>query len=183
MHCGCAAQFSGSWDEAQYSFEWILGHHEKGSDIYQKAKLRRSVLHVDQGQLDEAIDSFKQMLQTENDWGRRTYAQSWIQQLSLYKAHEIALRDCGPKSLAYVLRQKGRVREADKASRSPAPESRGFSLGELAQFARKLGLTPKAVRANRAQLQKLPVPFIAHYSDQHFVRSSSSTPGWIAALS
>ena len=109
------------------------------------------------------------MLGTETDWERRTYAQSWIQQLSLYKAHEIALRDCGAKSLAYVLRQKGHAREADKASRSPAPESRGFSLGELAQFARKLGLTPKAVRANRAQLQKLPVPFIAHYSDQHFV--------------
>src|SRR2546430_8199092 len=169
LHCGCAAQFSGSWDEAQYSFEWILGHHEKGSDIYQKAKLRRSVLHIDQGQLDEASNSFAEMLGTETDWERRTYAQSWIQQLSLYKAHEIALRDCGAKSLAYVLRQKGHAREADKASRSPAPESRGFSLGELAQFARKLGLTPKAVRANRAQLQKLPVPFIAHYSDQHFV--------------
>jgi len=93
LHCGCAAQFSGSWDEAQYSFEWILGHHEKGSDIYQKAKLRRSVLHIDQGQLDEASNSFAEMLGTETDWERRTYAQSWIQQLSLYKAHEIALRD------------------------------------------------------------------------------------------
>src|SRR6266487_5498428 len=169
LHCGCAAQFSGSWDEAQYSFEWILGHHEKGSDIYQKAKLRRSVLHVDQGQLDEAIDSFKQMLDTENDWGRRTYAQSWIQRISLYKANEIALRDCGAKSVAYVLRQKGGLRKADEASRSLAPGSRGFSLGELARFARKFGLTPRAVRAGRAQLRSLPVPFIAHYSDQHFV--------------
>src|SRR6266540_4936015 len=169
LHCGCAAQFSGSWDEAQYSFEWILGHHEKGSDIYQKAKLRRSVLHVDQGQLDEAIDSFKQMLETENDWGRRTYAQSGIQRLSVYKANEIALRDCGAKSLAYVLRQKGDVKKADQASRSTAPGSHGFSLGALAQFARKFGLTPTAVRASRAQLRKLPVPFIAHYSDQHFV--------------
>jgi YD repeat-containing protein len=169
LHCGCAAQFSGSWDEAQYSFEWILGHHEKGSDIYQKAKLRRSVLHVDQGQLDEAIDSFKQMLETENDWGRRTYAQSWIQRLSVYKANEIALRDCGAKSLAYVLRQKGHLQKADKASRSPAPRSRGFSLRDLAQFARKFGLTPRAVRAGRAQLRSLPVPFVAHYSDQHFV--------------
>src|SRR5207244_9612153 len=108
------------------SFEWILGHHEKGTDIYQKGKLRRSVLHVDQGQLDEAIDSFKQMLETENDWGRRTYAQSWIQRVSLYKANEVALRDCGAKSVAYVLRQKGHVHKADKASRSPAPGSRGF---------------------------------------------------------
>src|SRR6266567_3150040 len=169
LHVGCANQFQGSWNEAQSSFEWILGHHEKGSDIYQKAKLRRSVLHVDQGQLDEAIDSFKQMLDTENDWGRRTYAQSWIQRISLYKANEIALRDCGAKSVAYVLRQKGGLRKADEASRSLAPGSRGFSLGELARFARKFGLTPRAVRAGRAQLRSLPVPFIAHYSDQHFV--------------
>jgi len=169
LHVGCANQFQGSWNEAQSSFEWILGHHEKGSEIYQKAKLRRSVLHVDQGQLDEAIDSFKQMLETENDWGRRTYAQSWIQRISVYKANEIALRDCGAKSVAYVLRQKGGLRKADEASRSLAPGSRGFSLGELARFARKFGLTPRAVRAGRAQLRNLPVPFIAHYSDQHFV--------------
>jgi RHS repeat-associated protein len=169
LHVGCAHQFQGSWNEAQSSFEWILGHHEKGSDIYQKAKLRRSVLHVDQGQLDEAIDSFKQMLDTENDWGRRTYAQSWIQRISVYKANEIALRDCGAKSLAYVLRQKGAVQKADAASRSPAPGSRGFSLGDLAQFARRFGLTPRAVRATRTQLRSLPVPFIAHYSDHHFV--------------
>jgi RHS repeat-associated protein len=169
LHVGCANQFQGSWNEAQSSFEWILGHHEKGSEIYQKAKLRRSVLHVDQGQLDEAIDSFKQMLDTENDWGRRTYAQSWIQRISVYKANEIALRDCGAKSVAYVLRQKGGAQKADEASRASAPASRGFSLGDLARFARKFGLTPRAVRASRAQLRSLPVPFIAHYSDQHFV--------------
>ena len=169
LHIGCARQFQGSWAEAQSSFEWILGHHDKGSDIYQKAKLRRSILHVDQGQLDEAIDSFKQMLETETDWGRRTYAQSWLQRISIYKANEIALRDCGAKSVAYVLRQKGSVQNADKASRSPAPGSSGFSLGDLARFARKFGLTPRAVRASRAQLRSLPVPFIAHYSDQHFV--------------
>src|SRR6266487_508290 len=169
LHCGCAAQFSGSWSEAQSSFEWILGHYEKGSNIYQKAKLRRSVLHIDQGQLDEAIDSFKEMLETESDWGRRTYAQSWVQRVSVYKANEIALRDCGAKSLAYILRQKGHARKADQASRSSAPGTRGFSVGDLAHFARKFGLTPRAIHAKRAQLRKLPVPFIAHYSDQHFV--------------
>jgi RHS repeat-associated protein len=169
LHCGCAAQFSGSWAEAQNSFEWILGRYEKGSDIYQKAKLRRSVLHIDQGQLDEGIGSFTQMLETESDWGRRTYAQSWIQQLSLYKAHEIALRDCGAKSVAYILQRKGKVRKADEVSRAPPPSARGFSLGELAQCARKAGLTATAVRANPGQLRQLPIPFIAHYSDQHFV--------------
>ena len=169
LHLGCAAQFSGSWAEAQFSFEWILGHHEAGTDIYQKAKLRRSVLYIDQGQLEEASTSFSEMLQTETDWGRRTYAHHWILQLNLYKANEIALRDCGAKSLAYVLRQKGYARKAGEVSLAGAPGAKGFSLGELAQFAQKVGLTPTAVRAHRGQLRQLSIPFIAHYSDQHFV--------------
>src|SRR5436190_2288365 len=169
LHLGCAAQFSGSWDEAKHSFEWILGNHEKGSDIYQKAKLRRSVLHVHQGQLEQATQSFTEMLETETDWERRTYAQYWIRELSLDKAHEVALRDCGIKSLAYVLRKKSRLQKADELGHEPAPGSRGFSLGELTQFAKKVGLTPRAIRANRRQLPHLAVPFIAHYSDQHFV--------------
>jgi len=34
LHLGCKAQFSGSWAEAQFSFEWILGHHKPGDAIY-----------------------------------------------------------------------------------------------------------------------------------------------------
>jgi RHS repeat-associated protein len=169
LHMGCAAQFSGSWNEAKSHFEWILGHHAKGSDIYQKAKLRRSVLHIDQGQLQEATNSFTQMLETETDWERRTYAQYWIRELSLFKAHEIALRDCGTRSLAYVLQKKGKTRKANAISQTVAPDERGFSLGELARFARKQGLTATAIRAGRAELKELKTPFIAHYSDQHFV--------------
>jgi RHS repeat-associated protein len=169
LHLGCAAQFSGSWDEAKSSFEWILANHEKGSDIYQKAKLRRSVLHIDQGQLEKATESFNEMLASETDWERRTYAQYWIRQISVFKAHEVALRDCGSKSLAYVLRDKGQVEKAREVGQTPAPGTRGFSLGELAEFAQKSGLRPAAVRAERSQLAQLSVPFIAHYSDQHFV--------------
>jgi RHS repeat-associated protein len=169
LHLGCAAQFSGSWEEAKTSFEWILQHHEQGTDIYQKAKLRRSVLHIDQGQLEKATKSFNEMLATETDWGRRTYAQYWIRQISVFKAHEVALRDCGSKSLAYVLRENGETQKARDASQALAPGTRGFSLGELSEFAQKYGLNPTALRAERSQLDQLSLPFIAHYSDQHFV--------------
>lgn len=169
LHLGCAAQFSGSWNEAQSHFEWILGHHEKSSDIYQKAKLRRSVLHIDQGELEQATQSFSEMLGTETDWERCTYAHYWIRELSLYKAHEVALRDCGTKSLVFILQKKGKIQTADAIAQAPAPGERGFSLGELAHFARKQGLTPTAIRVGRSQLTKLRTPFIAHYSDQHFV--------------
>src|SRR5438067_1387673 len=169
LHLGCAAQFRGSWNEAKFHFEWILGHHEKGSDIYQKAKLRRSVLHIDQGELAQATQSFTEMLETETDWERRTFGQYWIQQLSLYKAHEVALRECGTRSLVYVLEKKGRIQEANAVRQTPAPGERGFSLGELARFAQKQGLSATAVRAEHRQLKKLKTPFIEHYSDQHFV--------------
>jgi RHS repeat-associated protein len=169
LHLGCAAQFSGSWNEAQSHFEWILGHHEKGSDIYQKAKLRRSVLHVDQGQLEQATHSFTEMLGTETDWERRTYGQYWIRELSLYKAHEVALRDCGTKSLAFILQKRGKIRKANAIRLTPAPRELGFSLGDLARFARKQGLTATALRAEHRELKKLKTPFIAHYADQHFV--------------
>jgi RHS repeat-associated protein len=169
LHLGCAAQFSGSWNEAQFHFEWILGHHEKGSDIYQKAKLRRSVLHIDQGQLEQATQSFTELLETETDWERRTYAHHWIRELSLYKAHEVALRDCGTKSLVYILQKKGRIQKANAIRQTPAPGERGFSLGELAHFAQKQGLRATAIRAKPEELTKLKTPFIAHYSDQHFV--------------
>jgi RHS repeat-associated protein len=169
LHLGCAAQFSGSWNEAQFHFEWILGHHDKGSDIYQKAKLRRSVLHIDQGQLEQATQSFTEMLETETDWDRRTYAQYWLRELNLYKAHQVALRDCGTKSLAYVLQKKGKRQKANAIRQASAPGERGFSLGELARFARKQGLSATAIRAGRRDLKRLKTPFIAHYSDQHFV--------------
>ena len=131
LHLGCAAQFSGSWNEAESHFEWILGHHGKGSEIYQKAKLRRSVLNVDQGQLEEATQSFTEMLETETDWERRTYTQYWIQQLSLYKAHELALRDCGTKSLAYLLQKKGKTQKANAIRQTRAPGEQGFPWENL----------------------------------------------------
>lgn len=169
LHLGCNAQFSGSWEEAKTHFEWILSSHAKGTDIYQKAKLRRSVLHLDQGQFAKATESFVDMLETENDWERRTYAHHWIRQISLYKTHQAALRACGNDSLAYILASKGSSANAEIVRTAPAAGEHGFTLGELAESARQNGLAPKAVRATRAQLDSFPTPFIAHYSDQHFV--------------
>src|SRR6266566_5214308 len=109
------------------------------------------------------------MLDTETDWERRTYGQYWIRELSLYKAHEVALRDCGTKSLVYILQKKGKIQKANAIRQASAPGERGFSLGELARFAQKQGLTATAIRAKPEELKKLKAPFIAHYSDQHFV--------------
>lgn len=169
LHLGCNAQFSGSWDEAKASFDWILANTPSGSDINQKAKLRRAILHFAQGEIEEAGTAFSAMLKTEKDWERRTYAQHWIQQLSIYRGNQIALRTCGRDSIACVLDFKGEGAKAASMRSGQAPSEKGFSIAELVELAKSAGLQPIAVRANNAQFATLPVPFIAHYSDEHFV--------------
>jgi RHS repeat-associated protein len=169
LHLGCNAQFSGSWAEAKASFDWILSNTAKGSDIYQKAKLRRSILHVAQGELAEAKQSFAEMLQSESEWDRKTYANFWLQQLSLYGANQVALRTCGRDSVAYVLEQKGRHKRANQLRSAVAPGERGYSLGELVDCAQHTGLKASAVHADISQLRSIPTPFVAHYLDEHFV--------------
>ena len=176
LHLGCQAQFSGSWEEAKFSFESILNSQPKGSDIWQKAKLRRAVLHMDQGELEAAQTAFRELLETEKDWERRTYATHWLQQLSLLQKHEVALRDCGAESIAYVLRGRGEAERAEAARRKLAPTAKGFSLGELSEFAHGAGLgEATAVRLGFESLDEMRGPFVAHYTDRHFVVVSGTT--------
>jgi RHS repeat-associated protein len=169
LHLGCNAQFSGSWDEARASFEWILDNTPKGSDIYQKAKLRRAILHFTQGQLEDAGRTFTEMLKTETDWERRNYGQYWIQQMGIYRGHQVALRACGRDSIACVLDSKGEKAKATALRATVAPSEQGYSVGELVALGKSSGLQATAVRAVQSELTKLPTPFIAHYSDEHFV--------------
>src|SRR6266446_281819 len=170
LHLGCQSQFSGSWEEAKFSFDSILNNHQKGEPIYQKVKLRRAVLHMDQGELQEATNAFANLLQTESDWGRRTYAGHWVQQLNLLKAHERELRDCGADCVAYVLASRGQAGLADKARGALAPGPHGFSLGELQTFAQTSGLADaSAARLDAGSLDNATTPFVAHYRDRHFV--------------
>ncbi len=169
LHVGCNAQFSGNWPDARAAFESILKRHPAGSAIYQKAKLRRSVLHLEQGELPEAIRSFREMLSTETDWERRTYAHHWIRQINLYKGKQLALRACGKESVAQVLARRGDDVGAARVRRLPAAGDHGFTVGELAAFAGQNGLPATAVRARPTQAAELPAPFIAHYADRHFV--------------
>ena len=58
LHLGCQAQFSGNWTSARDSFDSILATHKKGDDIWQKAKLRRAVLHYQQAELNDSTKAF-----------------------------------------------------------------------------------------------------------------------------
>ena len=182
LHLGCNAQFSGSWDEAKGHFEWILANTPKGSDIHQKAQLRRAILHFSQGQLQDAAAVFTQMLKTEKDWERRTYVQHWLQQLGMYRGHQVALRACGRDSVASILDSKGETARATSLRATVAPSENGYSLAELVDVARSNGLVATAVSANQSELATLPTPFIAHYSDEHFVVVKQVAPSGSVTL-
>ncbi|WOO42197.1 DUF6973 domain-containing protein [Rubellicoccus peritrichatus] len=169
LHMGCEAQFNGRWGEAEQCFQWILDNTEVGSDIYQKAKLRLSVMYLEKGEIQTGIDSFAQMLETETSWERRTYAQSWMRQMSLYKGHLASIRNCGNKCLAEVLEMQGDTEKAKRLRLEPASGEFGFSLGELAAVAVEEGLPARAVYADLNQIGDMPLPFIAHYGDKHYV--------------
>lgn len=182
LHLGCQAQFSGDWDGAKYSFEWILGNQEKGSDIWQKAKLRRAVLHYEQGELDNATKTFSEMLTTETSWERKTYAHDWLLRLNQIKEQQVALRVCGRDSIVCVLEARGDKTGADKAKKIVAPGDRGFSLGELQRFAHEMSLPAIAIRAEVTKPELLTVPFIAHYKDEHFVTVTGIEPNGIVKI-
>ncbi len=170
LHLGCEAQFTGNWEEARVHFEQVLSAMPKGSDMYQKVKLRRAVLHMDQGELDLAAKAFTELIQSETDWQRRTYEQRWLLDLSHFRSNQVALRTCGSNSIAYVLRSQGKNDVAANVASMVAPSEQGFSLRELTDLATKVGLSAVAVRADgNDDLERLPVPFVAHYRDQHFV--------------
>jgi RHS repeat-associated protein len=169
LHLGCEAQFTGRWDEARNHFESILKIAEPGEDIWQKAKLRLSVLDLEQGMVAESQEGFAELLRTETDWGRATYAQNWIRQLGLMKGHLANVRTCGNESLAYILELRGQTEASGKLKARPAHGDYGYTLAELRDAAESVGLYPSAVEAETDHPETLPVPWIAHYTDKHYV--------------
>ena len=58
LHLGCACQYNGRLAESAGWFNDILATAQPKSEMYNKAKLRRSILLLDQGNLDESAQGF-----------------------------------------------------------------------------------------------------------------------------
>ena len=168
LHLGCFCQYNGRLDEAGAAFDNILSTVEPNSEMYNKAKLRRSILHLDQGNLDASLQGFTEMKRDDLDPQHQTYASYWIRELALLKKNETALRDCGQKSLARVAEIFGVPAAAKELREQASPGPHGFTAAELHATALAQGLDSRPVQAETA-LDDLPVPFVAHYKDQHYV--------------
>jgi RHS repeat-associated protein len=175
LHMGCQAQFSGNWKAAGDHFQTILSTHQKGQDIWQKAMLRRAVLHYQQAELDAAASTFAEMLKTEQSWERRTYVESLLRHTSLMQGHLASLKVCGPESLSYIFNTKGLDDKAAEVLKQKAPSDVGFKLGELANLSVDSGVKVYPISANISALTSLPTPFIAHYKDRHYTVVTDSS--------
>lgn len=169
LHLGCQAQFSANWEDAKASFQWILANQPKDSEIWQKARLRRGVLHYTQAEMDEAAKDFADMIKNDTSWERRTYAEAMLRQVNYMKGQLASLKVCGLESLAFILEQAGEKEKAKQIVQKKAPNDLGFTLGQLANVALDNGMDAHPISANKTALQKLPTPFLAHYTDRHYV--------------
>jgi RHS repeat-associated protein len=169
LHIGCAAQYRGEYDVCYEQFGKILDTTETGTDLNQKAQLRVANILTKQGLFEEAAQTYLAAMKTETDAKRMGYASSWLPVLSLYKNQQTAMRDCVQKSLQEVCLIQGREEVAAKVASMPAMREDGFTAAQVLQIARELGMSPQAVRVKDKQNAELPVPFLAHYKDEHFV--------------
>lgn len=172
LHLGCHHQYVGRFSESAEWFDKILASASKDTEMYHKATLRRTILNIDLGHLDEAIAGFSGMVRDDPDPNHQSYASYWLMQTQLLKKNETALRDCGQKALSMAANIMGNKPAADALFDLTAAGPHGHTAAELHSTAIMHGLEPQAVHA-RAALDALPLPFIAHYTDRHYVTVES----------
>lgn len=174
LHIGCHHQYVARFSESVEWFDKILASAPLESEMYHKAKLRRSILNVDLGRLDDATKGFTEMMQEDPDSNHQAYASYWLIQTELLKKNETALRDCGQKALSHAATMLGDAGQAAALYQLTAAGPHGYTAAELHVTALKYGLESRPVQA-MAALDTLPVPFIAHYTDRHYVTVESVT--------
>ena len=172
LHIGCHHQYVARFSESVEWFDKILEIAPKDSEMYHKAKLRRTILNVDLGRLEDATTGFAEMIKEDPSPNHQSYASYWLIQTEFLKKNETALRDCGQKALSQAARILGSGEEANELYQLSAAGPHGFNAQELYTTALQHGLNPTPVQANTA-LDVLPVPFIAHYQDKHYVTVES----------
>jgi len=169
LHLGCDASYNGRYSEAEELFYGILNRQaaktgEGAVMIAHKSRQRLALVKVRKNNLDEASWLFTE-LQNSPDWRHRTYASHWIQRLSRYKASRRNLLDCGPKALAYVLKQSGH--DSKNLEGLAASDDLGFSMQSVVDLGRRQGLELAAIQIAGEDLDKLQLPVIVQINAKH----------------
>jgi RHS repeat-associated protein len=180
LHLGCYSQFNGMYTDADELFNEILATnvdnpYEGAKNLANKARARLGILKIYQYDFEGAQKEFARIIAESKNWRDRTYASHWIQRLSRYKVKKLALLNCGPQALAYLLKKNGRTEEARKVIGSLPEDIQGHNLKALSDMASSYGFKYAAVKLSSSDLIKLPLPAIMHVSG----KSSSGGHYWI----
>ena len=150
LHIGCHHQYTARFSESVEWFDKILASAPKDSEMYHKAKLRRSILNIDLGRLEDATSGFSDMMRDDPDSNHQSYASYWLIQTELLRKNETALRDCGQKALSQAAKILGNEGVAQELYQLAAAGPHGFTAAELYQTAIQYGLDSHPVRADAA---------------------------------
>ena len=136
---------------------------DESFELHQKAKQRWADLDIATGRWNEAAEKLADIIETDTDWRRITWAQHWLRNLSVYERNVLQLRACGPKALGFVLASLGKNEIAEKVKQLPAPSERGTDLNELKGLAARYGTPMEGFKGTPQTLEKLRLPLILHY--------------------
>lgn len=181
LHIGCDARYNGRYSEAEEKFRWLIKTNQ-GSDhvgrkmLLNKARQRLAVLKVLQNNFEEAGEHFRILKAESPDWRHRTYASHWLQRLSKYKAHKIAMLNCGVLALAELLQRDGKPKEAAEVRQMRPDSFKGHSIEDLVSIATQYGYQLSGRRVPIDNLDKVPLPAIVQIDGRN---SGDSGHYWI----
>jgi RHS repeat-associated protein len=172
LHLGCEARFNGRYAEAEDYFTGIITEYsaKRGTadgEVLHRAELRLAMLETMRGDFTAAREQWAEILRTDPDRVRRDYARHWLYRVGLYAQNAEIVRRCGTEALAKLLAQMGEAQAAQDVLAIPANPEYGFRVDELAEIARRSGVTLVGVKAGSTE--RLQTPFLAHYGFKHFV--------------
>jgi RHS repeat-associated protein len=168
LHLAMDAQYNGRPADAQEYYKSILtttsgSPKDPSYEMHQKAKQGWIDLDVMLGRWSSAIPKLKDVIATDTDWRRRTWASAWLREaVSSQSAIRLA-QACGSRALSFVMADLGKTASSLRLASMAPPREEGFSMGELVTLASKQGVTMKGFQSTVQQLADVPLPFVAHY--------------------
>ncbi|MGB0680130.1 MAG: cysteine peptidase family C39 domain-containing protein, partial [Polyangiales bacterium] len=102
------------------------------------------------------------MLSALTDFGRRR-----IRHFPVYRQHD--MMDCGPSCLRMVARHHGKSFDLPLLRERCSITRQGVSLLGISEAAESVGLRTVALKVSPERLERLPVPFIAWWKQNHYV--------------
>jgi RHS repeat-associated protein len=183
------AQHGGRPGEAQARYNAIIQNTSEDPqapsyDIHQKAKMGWADQDIELGLYQDAATKLKDILATEVDWRRRTWAEAWLQRVLLLPPKTTKeRRACGPAALSVVLASLGEKAAAAQVANLKTSNEAGFSLAELQQEAQRRGVALVGFESSVEELAKLPMPVLIHYSLDRYASDQSALPQLVKAQS